>query len=138
MGYGYEFNIVIGASLRYKVVYRVEFKNTLLPEAPPSPTDPVGGGNDLLGQLTGGTETLKVTRVHAAHSDFDSAVLGQSLAVLPNNHGPQTDRLVYGLGPFEGYDSGDATSRDIGLYDQRFVDTCSHSLSNGGAGNGRP
>ncbi len=29
--------------------------------------------------------------------------------VLPNNHGPQTDRLIYGLGPFKGYDSGDPT-----------------------------
>ena len=54
-GYRYEFHIGIGASLKDKVVYRVEFKNTLTPEAPPSPTDPLGGGNELLWQLTGGT-----------------------------------------------------------------------------------
>ena len=48
---------------------------------------------------------------------------GRNLPVLPNNHGPQTDRLVYGLGPFQGYDSGDPTSREVGLYDQPFVDT---------------
>jgi hypothetical protein len=52
--------------------------------------------------------------------------------VLPNNHGPQTDRLVYGLGPFQGYDSGDPTSREVGLYDQPFVDTFIQPLSNGG------
>jgi hypothetical protein len=36
-GYRYEFHIGIGASLKDRVVYRVEFKNTLPPEAPPSP-----------------------------------------------------------------------------------------------------
>ena len=55
-----------------------------------------------------------------------------NLPVLPNNHGPQTDRLVYGLGAFKGYDSGDPTSREVGLYDQAFVDTFIHTLSNGG------
>jgi hypothetical protein len=53
------------------------------------------------------------------------------LPVLPNNHGPQTDRLVYGLGPFAGYDSGDPTSREVGLYDQNFVDCFIHTLPNG-------
>ena len=52
--------------------------------------------------------------------------------MLPNNHGPQTDRLIYGLGPFAGYDSGNPTSREVGLYDQAFVDTFIHTLSNGG------
>ena len=60
-GYRYEFHIGIGASLKDRLVYRVEFKNTLPPEAPPSPTDTLGGGNELLWQLTGGTETMKVT-----------------------------------------------------------------------------
>jgi hypothetical protein len=59
-------------------------------------------------------------------------VIGQGLPVLPNNHGPQTDRLVYGLGAFQGYQSGDATSREVGLYDQDFVDTYIHPLANGG------
>ena len=56
----------------------------------------------------------------------------RNLKVLPNNHGPQTDRLVYGLGPFKGYNSGDPSSREQGLYDQPFVDTFIHPLSNGG------
>ena len=139
-GYRYEFHIAKGASLRDRVVYRVEFKNTLKREAPPSPTDPIGGGNELLWQLTGGTETMTVTRIEGSDHDHDGDrddredvdVLGRNLPVLPNNHGPQTDRLIYGLGTFHGYDSGDATSREVGLYDQAFVDTFIHTLANGG------
>src|SRR6185369_5770711 len=89
------------------------------------------GSNELLWQLTGGTETMTVTRV-VAPGQPNPTVIGQDLKVLPNNHGPQTDRLVYGLGPFKGYDSGDPTSREVGLYDQAFVDTYIHPLSNGG------
>ena len=137
-GYRYEFHIGKGTSLKDRVVYRVEFKNTLKPEAAPSPTDPLGGGNELLWQLTGGTETMTVTRItdgeHEGRDDDDDhgVVLGKDLPVLPNNHGPQTDRLVYGLGPFQGYDSGNAASRELGLYDQAFVDKYIHNLSNGG------
>jgi hypothetical protein len=128
-GYRYEFHIAKGKSLEDKVVYRVEFKNVLKREAPPSPTDPLGGGNELLWQLTGGTETMTVSRIKP---DDDVDVLGKNIPVLPNNHGPQTDRLIYGLGPFQGYNSGDATSREVGLYDQDFVDSYIHPLSNGG------
>jgi hypothetical protein len=143
-GYRYEFHIAKGASLKDEVVYRVEFTNTLVREAAPSPTDPLGGGNELLWQLTGGTETMKVTKIARSgreHKDDDddddederrTMVLGNRLPVLPNNHGPQTDRLVYGLGPFQGYQSGDPTSREVGLYDQPFVDTFIHVLANGG------
>src|SRR5438105_3391024 len=121
-GYRYEFHIGKGASLKDEAVYRVEFRNTLTPEAAPSPTDNLGGGNELLWQLTGGTETMTVTRVMAPGSP-NPVVIGENLKVLPNNHGPQTDRLIYGLGAFKGYDSGDSTSREVGLYDQTFVDS---------------
>ena len=142
-GYRYEFHIARGKSLKDKVVYRVEFTNRLTPEAAPSASDPLGGGNELLWQLTGGTETMKVTRFEADDddrdgneggwdNDDDAVVLGRNLNVLPNNHGPQTDRLVYGLGPFKGYNSGDPSSREQGLYDQPFVDTFIQPLSNGG------
>ena len=131
-GYRYEFHIGRGKSLRDRVVYRVEFQVRLKPEAAPSATDPLGGGNELLWQLTGGTETMKVTRFWGSTDDGEADVLGSNLPVLPNNHGPQTDRLVYGLGPFQGYQSGDATSREVGLYDQPFVDTFIHPLENGG------
>jgi len=59
-------------------------------------------------------------------------VIGENLTVLPNNHGPQTDRLVFGLGPFKGYETGDPSSRQVGLYDQTFVDTFIHQLGGGG------
>src|ERR1051326_1773144 len=128
-GYRYEFHVAKGASLSDKVViYRVEFTNTLKPAPTPGPNDAVGGGNELLWQLTGGTETMTVTRIDEGGN---TVVLGQDIPVLPNNHGPQTDRLVYGLGPFKGYDSGDATSREVGLYSQDFVDSFIKTLSNG-------
>ncbi len=138
-GYRYEFHIGKGESLKSRVIYRVEFKNTLVPEAAPSPSDPLGGGNELLWQLTGGSEAMKVTRIVRGESALDdddderqATALGNDLPVLPNNHGPQTDRLVYGLGPFMGYQTGDATSREVGLYNQAFVDTFIKPLSNGG------
>src|SRR3989441_6318180 len=95
-GYRYEFHIAKGASLKDQVVYRVEFTNRLTPEAAPSPNDPLGGGNELLWQLTGGTETMKVTRLtgdddHKGKGndgdkdgdDDDADVLGRDLTVLP-------------------------------------------------------
>jgi hypothetical protein len=135
-GYRYEFHIGKGTSLADKVVYRVEFTNTLNKANAPGPNDPVGGGNELLWQLTGGTETMTVSRVDATVAGNDDSadrrvIVGKDLAVLPNNHGPQTDRLVYKLGAFAGYDSGDATSREVGLYDQNFIDRYIYTLSNG-------
>jgi len=130
-GYRYEFHIGKGASLKDEAVYRVEFRKSITPAPAPGPNDSVGGGNELLWQLTGGTETMTVTRV-VSPGQSQPAVLGENLKVLPNNHGPQTDRLVYGLGAFKGYDSGDNTSRQIGLYDQNFIDTFIQPLSNGG------
>jgi hypothetical protein len=130
-GYRYEFHIGKGASLKDEAVYRVEFRNAINPAPAPGPNDSVGGGNELLWQLTGGTETMTVTRI-VAPGKPGATILGQDLAVLPNNHGPQTDRLVYGLGTFKGYDSGDPTSREVGLYDQTFVDRFIQNLSNGG------
>lgn len=129
-GYRYEFHIGKGASLKDEAVYRIEFKNTITPSPAPGPTDALGGGNELLWQLTGGTETMTVTRIVAPGSP-NPVILGENLKVLPNNHGPQTDRLVYGLGAFKAYDSGDPASREQGLYDQAFVDTYIQNLSGG-------
>jgi hypothetical protein len=133
-GYRYQFHIGMGTKLDDRVIYRVEFKKTLRPEAAPKPTDPLGGGNELLWQLTGGTETMTVTRIVKADSSAPDRVdiLGSNLPVLPNNHGPQTDRLVYKLGPFAGYDSGNATSREVGLYTRAFADSFIRSLQGGG------
>jgi hypothetical protein len=130
-GYRYEFHVGKGASLKDEAVYRVEFRDALNPAPAPTPNDSVGGGNELLWQLTGGTETMTVTRVLAPGQPTPT-IIGQDLPVLPNNHGPQTDRLVYGLGTYKGYDSGDPTSREVGLYDQNFINTFIKNLSNGG------
>ncbi len=133
-GYRYEFHIGKGTSLADKLVYRIEFKNVLNQESAPSATDPLGGGNELLWQLTGGTETMTVTRLVPNGMGFGSTetILGKDLPVLPNNHGPQTDRLIYKLGPFNGYDAGEPSSRENGLYDQAFVDRYIHTLQNSG------
>jgi hypothetical protein len=138
-GYRYEFHIAKGTSLADKLVYRVEFTNTLNKAPAPGPNDALGGGNELLWQLTGGTETMTVTRIVpsattgslAGDDPTTHTIVGKDMTVLPNNHGPQTDRLVYKLGPFAGYDSGDASSREQGLYDQNFIDRYIHTLSNG-------
>jgi hypothetical protein len=133
-GYRYEFHVAMGTSLQDRFVYRVEFKNTLHPAAAPNAQTAVGGGNEILWQLTGGTETMTITRfTYNKNGQVDSStVLGRDLPVLPNNHGPQTDRLVYGLSKFAGYDSKDPTARQTGLYDQNFIDSYIQTLSNGG------
>jgi hypothetical protein len=138
-GYRYEFHIAKGASLADKYVYRVEFTSTLNKAQAPGPNDALGGGNELLWQITGGSETMTVTRIVPSANGRLSGdnpdthtILGKDLPVLPNNHGPQTDRLVYKLGKFSGYDSGDPTSRELGLYDQSFIDKYVATLSNGG------
>jgi hypothetical protein len=132
-GYRHEFHIGKGTSLKDRIVYRVEFKNTLPATKTPTAGDALGGGNELLWQLTGGTETMTVTRVGGSDGQGpDDLILAKDVPVLPNNHGPQTDRLVYKLGPFAGYNSGDPSSRETGLYNQDFVDTYIQSLSNGG------
>jgi len=129
-GYRYEFHIGKGTSLKDEAVYRIEFRNTLPGEAAPSATDALGGGNEVLWQLTGGTEKMTITRIFSPGNP-NPTVLGENLDVLPNNHGPQTDRLVYGLGAFEGYNSGNSTSRDTGLYDQAFINRFIHTLAGG-------
>jgi len=145
-GYRYEFHIAKGTSLRDRIVYRVEFTNKLTPEAAPSVRDGLGGGNEILWQLTGGTETMTVKRIldqdeadrndgateREPGDDSKTAILVRDVNVLPNNHGPQTDRLVYGLGAFKGYDSGDPSSREQALYNQDFVDKYIHRMANGG------
>ena len=130
--YLYQFHVGMGTSLNDRVVYRVRFTKVLTPEASPTASDGLGGGNELLWQLTGGTETMTVTKIqYTAGQSPVSTRLGTNLKVLPNNHGPQTDRLVYGLGPFQGYDSGVPTSREVGLYNQAFVDSYIQPLAGG-------
>ena len=67
-GYRYEFHIAKGKSLKDRVVYRIQFTKTLGADGPPGPNDPLLGGNELLWQLTGGTETYRVTRITSVSS----------------------------------------------------------------------
>ena len=127
-GYRYEFHIGKGAKLKDEVVYRVTFGKTAPVDEAPSPTDPLLGGNELLYQITGSQETYKVQKVKGSKV----TTLGSGINVAPNDHGPQTDRLVYGLGPFAGYESGDPTSRTTDLYNDAFAATFISDLSNGG------
>jgi hypothetical protein len=129
-GYRYEFHIGKGASLRDAMTYRIEFKVTPPTDSAAGPDDRPLGGNELLWQLTGGKETYKVTRIDARGKE---TVLGDNLPVAPNDHGPQTDRLVNGLAPFAGYESGDQSSRKIDLYSDAFIKAnFLPSLGNGG------
>ena len=59
-GYRYEFHIGKGKSLKDKIVYRVTFSKSAPVDGPPGPADPPLGGNELLYQITGSTETYKV------------------------------------------------------------------------------
>lgn len=133
-GYRYEFHVGRGASLQDVMTYRVEFTKTLPADLPPSAADTPLGSNEILWQITGGTEKATVTRVQP-RSILPiplETVIGRALDVAPNNHGPQTDRLVNGLGPFEGYDQA-KESRSVGLYSDEFIQqNFVHSLPNGG------
>jgi hypothetical protein len=93
------------------------------------PQDTVGGGNEYSGSSPAARN----------HDGDPPDVFGDrpaqqfrcwaDLPVLPNNHGPQTDRLVYGLGRSR-LTTPDPTSREVGLYDQTFIDKYIQTLSN--------
>jgi hypothetical protein len=112
-------------------------------------TQPPGGGKELLIQLGGVQQTYTVTKIeHRAHrhngrwsedreqDDCERAVIGRDLPVAPPNIGPQTDRIAYGLGPFQPYSAGGvlgAESRETGLYDDAFAATFIRNLGPGGS-----
>lgn len=137
----YEFHIARGiGDLNDAVTYQIRFQST-----PPTPVDPAdltlppGGGKELLIQLGGVRQTYSVTKiVHNAggrHGERDErVVIGKDIPVAPPNIGPQTDRLVYGLGAFQPYAAGgSATSREVGLYDDAFAATFISDLGAGGS-----
>ena len=148
----YEFHIARGNdSLEDKVTYQIQFSST-------SPTRvdngdlslPPGGGKELLIQLGGVQQTYTVTKVEHSegwsnrrHGDDDDddnddgairTVIGKNIPVAPPNIGPQTDRLSYGLGPFQPYSAGgSAESREVGLYDDAFAASFIRNLGAGGS-----
>jgi len=123
----YEFHIARGIGvLDDAVTYQIRFTSTQ--PSPPDIATPLGG-DELLIQLGGVQQTYTVTKVE----NGVSTVLGSNLAVAPPNIGPQTDRLVYGLGPFVPYDQGNPASREQGLYNDAFAATFIHPLGNNGS-----
>ena len=150
----YEFHVTRGiGDLEDKVTYQIEFNST-----PPTPVDPgdlslpPGGGKELLIQLSGMQQTYNVTRIehssgwngkkHKGDDDSDDdddpnavrTVIGRNIPVAPPNVGPQTDRIAYGLGPFQPYQAnGSSDSREVGLYDDKFAATFIRPLGSQGS-----
>jgi hypothetical protein len=123
----YEFHLSRGTGdLDDELTYQFAFTST--PPDPPDPDSPLGG-DELLIQQGGVKQTYSVTKVE----NGTSTVLASGLAVAPPNVGPQTDRLIYGLGPFIPYDQGGPESREQGLYNDAFAATFIHRLGPDGA-----
>jgi len=128
----YEFHITRGIGvLNDAVTYQIDFNST-----PPTPVDegdlnlPVGGGKELLIQLSGVKQTYNVAKVE----NGVRTVIAKNVPVAPPNIGPQTDRIVYKLGPFQPYAAGGSeNSRRVGLYDDAFAATFIRPMGAGGA-----
>ncbi len=83
---------------------------------------PPGGGKELLFQLSGQSIRYSVTKVtKKLDGTRVSKLIGASCRMAPANVGPVTDRVAYGLGSFTGYNGGDPSQFEDGLYDQAFV-----------------
>src|SRR5262245_8989702 len=109
-GYRYDFHIARGTSLEDKVIYSVTFKKSVPVDGPPGPGDPLGGGNELLYQISGSTEQFWVQKY--VHATGVRTMIGSALTVAHNDNGTQTDRIVYVLVQFEGFCYGYASSRE--------------------------
>ncbi len=127
----YQFRLSKGTSnLRSEIIYQIKFKSTPPTRVPLKTIDgntPVGGGAELLIQLSGGAQTYSVTKFDKVAKT--RTVIGRRLPVTPANIGPRTDRIAYGLGIF---DPTDVDSSTVGLYDDEFVATFISDLKNGG------
>src|SRR5262249_13701646 len=81
-----------------------------------------GGGKELLVQISGMQITYDVTKiVRASNGRSTATVIGKGCKMAAPNVGTVTDRIAYGLGPFTGFDSGDPTQFEKGLYSESFV-----------------
>jgi hypothetical protein len=113
----YEIHIYKGDNLqRDFVTYRIEFQTSDFPRGNPGdPTaNPIGNGLNFFAQISGQTQTYKVTRID---QNGAATVIGQGLAPAPNNIGPDTNQIAYGIAR-DGY--GD------------FSNTFIHNTSDGG------
>lgn len=131
----YEFHITRGVNdLQDRLTYQV-----LLSSTPPTPVDPsdltlpVGGGKELLVQLSGVQQTFTVTKVEREIGRPRTVTtIGTGLSVAPANIGPRTDRIAYGLGG-EPFDIGNPAHSTVGLYDDAFAARYIHNLGTNGS-----
>jgi hypothetical protein len=125
----YEFHISRGNGLLDdELTYQIKFQNT--PATPVDETDltlPPGGGKELLVQLSGSQQFYNVFRRVKGQPRVR---IGTHLPVTPPNVGPNTDRIAYGLGPF---DPNDPAHHNVALYDDGFAASFIRSLGNNGS-----
>lgn len=123
----YELHIARGTGpLTDVVTYQIQFDTNPAPRVEPGDTaKPLSlmDGRELLDQISGRSQTYTVTKIEGR----SRKVIARDLPVSPPNTGPQTDRLAYGIPAidptctaFQGYDSGDPTSRTVGCYNEAF------------------
>ena len=130
-----------GLELKRQGRLRVQFTKTWSRDVPPSPTDPLGGGNELLWQLTGWYRILQSYQDHKGEHDDEGddededetrtrrSAWPRRRTELPRSpDGPPSERS----GLFAGYDSGDRRAATVDLYDDAFAATFIQDLSNGG------
>lgn len=124
----YELHIARGTGLLTDALsYQIKFDTKPAPRVDPGDgTKPLRlmDGRELLDQISGRVQTYTVTKVE----NGKRTVLGRNLPISPANVGPQTDRLAYNIpavnpscSAFQGYDSGDPKSREVGCYDEAFT-----------------
>jgi Domain of unknown function (DUF4331) len=135
----YEVHIARGTGLlKDAVTYQIQFETNPAPRVHPDNTAApitLADGREILDQISGRVQTYTVTKIE----DRIKKVLGSHLPVSPANVGPQTDRLAYNIPaldptctPFQGYDSGDPTSREVGCYNEAFSARFINPLGSGG------
>lgn len=112
----YEFHITRGAGLLEDALkYQIRFRSNPAPFVDPADLDlPIGGGKELLIQIGGVRQAYNVAKVE----NGVRTLIGQNLPVAPPNVGPHTDRLAYGLGPF---DPNNPDTHNVGLYNDAFA-----------------
>jgi hypothetical protein len=138
----YQVHIARGTGpLKDVVTYQIQFATNPAPRVDPADgTKPITlmDGRELLDQISGRSQVYTVTKLEAGVKK--PKVIGRDLPVSPANVGPQTDRLAYGIPAidpsctaFQGYDSGDPTSREVGCYDEDFTARFINPLGDGGS-----
>lgn len=124
----YEFHLTRGAGrLEDAVKYQIKFRSSKPTEVDTTDLSlPPGGGKELLIQLGGVKQSFNVFKVENGRR----TVIGQNIPVAPPNVGPYTDRIAYGLGPF---DPTNPDHHNIGLYSDAFAASFIRPLGNNGS-----